>query len=521
MFRPFVILLFALPTSIVTVAVLWLTEIPLGVPGEWVWSRIPYDSAAAWDLIPSGMLCGFVAFCYLGFVLRGFDRIASASRFSLAGWLSGLTVLGFFWLFAVQLSPPAPYGLSKSAWVLYYPMASGYFHEARFREEPVSDYLADYEADIQTDDPSRRVLHHGTHPPGLFLAYRGLIRLCESSPGLVRMGLAAQPPSVVEMFDEIETRQREKGISVRGSDRSVIWLATLLTQLCGAAVVIPLFFLARHFASPRSAWIASAFWPLFPTLAVFLPKSDVLYAFLGMSFLAVWSSGWRRKSLLRCFLAGVIFWLGMLLSLAMLPVAFLAAVWFVWEVVFRKEEDPAHRTTRQTLALPAAAACGFLVPTFVFWGVADLNLASVWWQNYRNHAEFYDHFQRSYWPWLWVNPLEMLFAVGAPVVVLAGLGIVRFWKDRKTWPLSKWGPVAAILFTGVLLWVSGKNRGEAARLWLVVFPAVAWLSARFWEPPDSLPTPEEFHPKRILWPMLVLQAVVCWLTVCRVNGFPL
>ena len=237
-----------------------------------------------------------------------------------------LTAAGFAWLILVQLSLPAGFGLSKSAWVLYYPGPSGYFDEARYRQESAREYLANYEQDIQTEDTKRRVLHHGTHPPGLFLCYRGLINLGESSPGLVNAVLQTQPPSVSAMFDEIELRSRQSGKLLQGSDRAVIWLMALITHLCGAAVVVPLFFLARQIASKPAAWTAAAFWPLVPALAVFLPKSDVLYAFFGTVFLAVWLSGWKRRCFLRCFLAGVLFWWGMLFSLAMLPVALLAGL---------------------------------------------------------------------------------------------------------------------------------------------------------------------------------------------------
>ena len=34
--------------------------------------------------------------------------------------------------------------------------------------------------------------------------------------------------------------------------------------------------------------------------------------------------------------------------------------------------------------------------------------------NFRNHAAFYDHYTRTYWKWLLVNPIELIFAVGAP-----------------------------------------------------------------------------------------------------------
>lgn len=516
MCRPLVIFLAASLLSLIMGGVLWFTELPLGVPAEWVWGRIPYAAADGWDLLSHGLLCLLVASGYTTFVRWGADRIEAASVARRGAFLTGLGGLGFAWLFVVQLCPPAPFGISKSPWVLYYPMASGYFHEARFREESTADYLAHYEKDIQSEDKSRRVLHHGTHPPGLFVFYRGLLGLCESSPKLVETVVATQPPSVVAMFDEIESRQRLVGKTLKDADRAVIWIATLLTQLCGAATVVPLFFLSQTIASRRAAWIAAGFWPLVPALAVFLPKSDVLYAFLGMWFLAVWWSGWQRNSLWRCALAGLIFWLGLFLSLALLPLAFLAGILLLWDGLFRRGSDAADgkSTLAPIVFRILAGLIGFLLPCVLLWWRWDLNLAAVWWQNYQNHAEFYQHFQRSYAEWLVVNPLETLFAVGAPLFVLAVAGVWQGGRDRKSWPRADWGPVVAILVTLGLLWVSGKNRGEAARLWLVVFPCFVWLSARYW---DQVGSPNS----RRVTTMLVLQIVVSWLTVCRVNGFPL
>lgn len=520
MSRPFVIFLIALLLSWISAGVLWITEIPLGIPGEWVWGRIPYESVDQWDAISCSLFCLLVGGVYTAFVRWGANRMEAASRRLRAGFLAGLVGFGFLWLFVVQLCLPAVYGISKSPWVLYYPMASGYFHEARFREETLSDYLANYETDIQSQDESRRVLHHGTHPPGLFVCYRGLMRLCESSPRFVQAILHTQPPSVAAMFDEIESRQRLIGKTLRECDRAVIWLATLLTQLCGAATVVPLFFLARTNASRKAAWIAAAFWPLVPAIAVFLPKSDVLYAFFGMLFLAVWWSGWRRNSLGRCVLAGGIFWLGLFLSLALLPVAFLAGILILWDVLFAGKDTESKPSVRQWVLRIGAGVIGFLLPCVFLWGTMGLNLAAVWWSNYQNHAEFYQHFQRSYLEWFWVNPVETLVALGAPIFVLAWAGVCQRGRDGQSSTRTDWGPVVAILITLGVLWISGKNRGEAARLWLVVFPCYLWLSARYWDRMDSTSV-ESSHPLRLMSAMLVLQMLVCWLTVCRVNGFPL
>ena len=63
--------------------------------------------------------------------------------------------------------------------------------------------------------------------------------------------------------------------------------------------------------------------------------------------------------------------------------------------------------------------------------------------------------------------------------------------------------------------------GEAARLWLILMPWAAWLSAGYFETAlDPLSPPEE---RRVsLWPafaFLTLQLLVCLGTVTRVTGF--
>ncbi len=514
-----VLFLLALVFSGLALGVLWGWKIPLGVPGEWTWGRIPIQGTDAWDVALCGLGCALAGALYAGLVRAGATRIDEAGFLESSFWLATLTAAAFGWLIILELSPPAGFGLSKSAWVLYYPGPSGYFHEARYRKETTGEYLANYEKDIQSQDVKRRVLHHGTHPPGLFLCYRGLIHLCESSPGLVRVLLQTEPPSVSGMFDEIASQNRRTGRILKDSDRAVIWLMTLITHLLGAAVVAPLFFLARHIASKPAAWTAAAFWPLLPALAVFLPKSDVLYAFFGTLFLAVWLSGWSRRCFLRCFLAGGIFGGGMLFSLALLPVGLLAALITIWEVVFASDRDTKRSRAKSAGRLVLAAGLGFLVPTLAMGLVWGLNLPAVWWLNYQNHAEFYQHFPRSYGTWLAVNPLETFFALGAPAAVLFLAAWVRLWKDRNSLPRETWGAYAGFAAVMGLLWITGKNRGEAARLWLVVFPYFLWLSARIWEP-DPSPPPHN-RPAASPLPFLALQLIVCWFTVVRVNGFPL
>ena len=126
-----------------------------------------------------------------------------------------------------------------------------------------------------------------------------------------------------------------------------------------------------------------------------------------------------------------------------------------------------------------AAAIGWAIPVGSV-ALGRVNLLRVWSWNYRNHAGFYEHYTRTYWKWLLVNPIELAFALAAPLVLAAVLGIA-FRELRAGWRRRAAGPYWCLTAVWVLLWLSGKNMGEAARLWLILMPWAVWLSAGYFE----------------------------------------
>jgi hypothetical protein len=86
----------------------------------------------------------------------------------------------------------------------------------------------------------------------------------------------------------------------------------------------------------------------------------------------------------------------------------------------------------------------------------------VWIANLKNHARFYIEYPRTYRAWFLVNPVELAIALGLPVVVWAGAGLLR----PRLLPGSFWATLAVLC----LLNLSGRNLGEVARLWLPFMP---------------------------------------------------
>lgn len=488
----------------VTIGFFWFTDVPLGVPGEWTWNRILSLNATGVDGLLGILLGLFAAGCLIGVSCLGASRIGRARPRERVVWLATLVLSGFGWLLVIQDCAPAPYGLARSPWVIYYPGMSGYHAFARDRIRSMDQFLSEYDTVLTDPDPNNRTLHLGTHPPGLFLLHHGLITICETFEGLTRQLTATQPQSVRDALRTISP----DGRPVPEPDKAALWLAALLTQLAAVATVLPLYALIRVDLPAQIAWRSVVFWPLVPALIIFLPKSDCLFPFLATTAIWLGWSGLMRGGWWRLFLAGLTLWLGLCLSLAFLPVVLLGAGLLAWHA-FKIDTTgtPHHRF----LVALASTMSGLAIPTVACWLTWEVNLPRIWWVNLENHAGFYELNPRTFFTWLLVNPLELILSLGIPLSLLAVSGSRRRLASGDP---CQTGPVWTCLLVWCGLWLSGKNMGEAARLWLFLMPWACWLAAPCWADTDTASTGR----RRWLWG-LAFQGIVVVATVTRVTGF--
>lgn len=507
-------------TVAVTFLLLWATSLPLGIPGEWTWPRIS-DGA---DLIVGTVMGLAIGSAYVAFVAWGSGRIDSSTRTATLGLLLMLVGAGFAWILCLQESVPAPANLGKVPYVLFYPRSSGYYWQAKNDVSSTAEFLSSYEELLAEQD----YLHIGTHPPGLTLGYHGLLQLCESSPKFSEAVLSTCPKSVYDSLESIRSFSAGSGVIVKPADEATIWLASLLTMFATATTVVGVYKLTRRNYSARVAWLVAGMWPLVPAIAVFHPKSDTLFPMLSVTTAACWMTACDRRSLMWAITAGVTLWIGMLLSLAFVTVAALMVVMTAWEwfvtrtqpISINESEGRVSPTIGQQLLLLASGATGFILPTLLLAWAYDINLINVWRWNLSNHALFYDHNVRTWWKWLLLNPGELAFSVGLPIVIMA------VWSVRELLQEGRWRshraslPFAFCVVWGLLL-VSGKNMGEAARLWVFLMPWVVMSMAAAME--RLMRRGNETQESRLglsmsTW-LLAAQMVVCVVTVLRIDGF--
>lgn len=506
------ILVPATVAAAIQIGLLWWSDVPLGVPAEWAWDRIPYSQQHLYGWL----LCGIAGAVNLFVIVAGSRRVAWARPREKAGWLVALAACGIAWIITVVGAVPEPTGLGRVPFVLYYPKSSGYFWQARFEVKNLRSFLRDYKASISDSTKPDNYLHLGTHPPGLTAAYHILWQACSNSPTLRQTVLSTEPRAVQEAFAELARNAQRTGVNLHAADEACLWLAALVTWAAIALTVFPLYWLtSRSSGDPLSGWTAAALWPLVPSLSIFFPKSDLLYPLLAVTAQWLWVVALDRKSITAGIVSAMTLMLGLLLSLALLPVA---AVFALQTLVLIWQRKPVWRPV-----LGAVAAVASVTLAVSLWG--EMNLLGIWLQNVRNHAAFYDHNTRSYFAWLITNPIELAVALGAPLTVLILAGLVHTLRSHS---IDSWRRLAVVV-VWVLLWLSGKNMGEAARLWCFLMPLLVWAGSR---PVDGEaehklePIGKSAPPacqSRWSWVPLVilalLQMVVCVSTATRVDGF--
>lgn len=478
----------------VQILLVWHPVVPLGVPGEWIWERIPIGPGEFAQLLANLVFVVPIAALYYWFCSTG-DLQLARDRRRTGLWLGGLVIAGFGWLWTVQQAiPDELHSLGRGPIVMNFPAFSGYFTEARAIES-LGSYLSDYESLMSEGD----VLHIGTHPPALTVSHYLLLELFRSSSALTDLVLATRPGSVRATEEMIAYLPPLKGPPTSRADLAELWGASLLIQLAGCLCVIPLFHLTSQTLGSQAAWRTACLWPLVPAIGVFLPKSDVLLAFIGLATIALWRADGPARG--RAIAAGAVFWIGMTVSLAMLPVGLLCAFLSLHDFAMAQKNARVPHLKR-VAARTALAASAFVVLTVLVWLVFDLHLPRVWSWNFGNHAAFYDSYVRTYWIWLFVNALELSLAVGLPIVAALIL-----WRREIPLLAVSTLPVLAVV---LLLWLSGKNSGETARLWLFLMPWLLWLSCPLWRTPLG-----DVRWRRIL----TLQLLISYAVVVRVSGF--
>jgi hypothetical protein len=432
----------------------WLRG-PAPYPPEWQWGYRPEGPARP---LVAGSACAVAVIALL--VASGTAWARRRPR-AMAGWLvAGSVALGWILpiaLLARERAEPMATLLARArspSFTSYHTVA---ISEAA--REPLS-FLRRHAELLPVF--ARTAKHAATHPPGPVLFYRGMIGLCEASPGLTGALLrAASVPA--DHLPSAEARTARAGAL----------LGDLVLLFLGALTSWPLARLAEHLGlPPLAAARAALLWALLPGCDLMTPQFDQALALpaaastLMLLEAAGSTSGWVLAA--RAGLAGLSGGVALFVSYgaaAFLAIGGLAALAAV---------TPPARSTDRLARLVAPAALAAVVAGLAAFGLPAL-LGHQPLRAMRTalaiHREIYTA-PRSYPLWLAYDLLDLAVFLGLPVAVLAlwhAVGSLR--RALSGTPLDAAERFALAAVAGVLaLDLLGVTRGEVGRIWIPLMP---------------------------------------------------
>jgi 4-amino-4-deoxy-L-arabinose transferase-like glycosyltransferase len=354
------------------------------------------------------------------------------------------------------------------------PLADGYYTAAL-----TMDNLGETLRTYPTRMPTFPSDHPRTHPPGFALLHWALGRTLGRWPPLRTWVRWRACPTL-----------RANGLTA-GQMTSVL-IVGLATPLIYA--------LARRRGSVRAGLRAAALLALTPALMLFAPQIDQLFPLFTGLILWAFVRGWERRQVGWFAISGLFWSLATFLSLGLATLA-------LWLALYALVRWLADRSGWSWLRL-AIAAVAFGLGAASLWAGMWVTFGLDPWAVFRTGMA--QHFEivtgrRSYRLWVGYNLYDWAAFLGLP---LAWLFVARAWTGVRAAVRRCWSQVDAVAiataFTLLALDVSGTARGEVARLWLFLTPAVV-LAVVSTRNAGILPAPLKGE-RRFMW-LAVLQAI--------------
>ncbi len=300
-----------------------------------------------------------------------------------------------------------------------------------------------------------RSVHVRLGPPGLPMFY-----------GLVNAFFDANPSLADPLYRALVPWQCNNWnlLAYSPGEWASAWFGMLM-PFWAALAVFPLFEVGKRLIGDR-ARLAVLWWPLVPSLVMFVPTWNTLYPLL--SLLAFWLllAGLDRPRGAWHFLAaGLVTGLLTFANFSLIPLVGFLGIYILLYERYDRATGELFQWQRLTY-IALWLTLGISIPWFLYWLVSGLTPLDLLRVAMDSHLDL----DRPYLPWLWLHLWEWALMTGIPLIVLWLLSIRQ--RHDRGFILSM-----ALLLTMILLLLSGTARGETGRVWLFFAPFVLIAAA--------------------------------------------
>jgi hypothetical protein len=274
------------------------------------------------------------------------------------------------------------------------------------------------------------------------------------------------------------------------------WLG-IAAPFWAALAAIPTYDLGRRMAGDKVGRLAIAWWPLVPSLVMFMGTLSTPYALGSVCVFWLFWVGFERRGpgglswLLMA--AGALTGFLLLFSLAWVPyLLFLGLFALLYGQRFGQKLD--YPRLRRSLAVGIQFGIGLIVILFLYTVLTGHTPYSFFQSAMRYHVQL----DRAYWPWLLLHTWDYALFLGLPAFLLALIGCFRATGPIRTLAIS-------LTLTLIFTVLSGSGRGETGRIWLFFMPFALLVAAQVVYQVDSKQRP------------ILLASQIAWLFVLLIS----
>lgn len=316
---------------------------------------------------------------------------------------------------------------------------------------PLSQLLADWPALMPTWEPISS--HMVVSPPGWPFLYYQLMAWGEHWPAWsTAAGMAVRPL----LCDNVPLMTNSH------AQLAAAWLG-MAAPLWLALAVLPLYGLARQAAGDRAARWAIAWWPLVPSLSIFLGTLNSPYPLAAATIVWLLWAGLRhgrsRRAAVQLGLAGALTAVAILFSFAFAPLLLFAGL-LAWIVGWKWPGETWAEAVKRPFLAGIQFGAGLLLIFALYRLWAGHTPLAVWQATTQYHFQL----ERAYWPWLWLHSWDFIIFFGLPAFALFVLALFH-----KQAPGARQMALALALTLGLVV-LSGTARGETGRIWSLFMP---------------------------------------------------
>ena len=302
-------------------------------------------------------------------------------------------------------------------------------------------------------------IHIALSLPGWPVAFYGVTRLLEAFPLLSEpMGMGLRP----FLCNNVPV------MNLSNAQLASAWLG-IAAPLWAALTIVPLYFLGRAAADESVARKAVAWWPLVPSLTIFMGTLNTPTPLIATTMFYVLWTGLTRKQVgvnWRLILAGALTAVSVSLSFAFIPLLLFAGLLAL--LTWQRDKD---NSWLLELRKPVIAGIQFGIGLLLPFAVYTIAAGHTPFEVLNNSLLLHFELKRAYWPWLWLHSWDFIIFVGLPALGLFVMGMTRWGRPRMR------QLAIALGLTLLIIVLSGTARGETGRLWLYFMPLVILVAA--------------------------------------------